>query len=204
MTCKGFANETASESPAPGGGSVSAYIGALGVSLGTMVANLSSHKAGWDERWEEFSIWAEKGQSLKDELLYLVDEDTVFFNKIMDAFGLPKKSDAEKAARNAAIQEATKYATEVPFRTMQKAFESLEIIKAMVEIGNPNSITDAGVGALCARTAVMGAFLNVKINAAGLEDKKFVKEILEKGKEIEEKTKALEAEILCMVEGKIK
>jgi len=203
MTCKGFANETASESPAPGGGSVSAYIGALGVSLGTMVANLSSHKSGWDDRWEEFSNWAEKGQSLKDELLYLVDEDTVSFNKIMDAFGLPKSSDTEKAARTKAIQEATKYATEVPFRTMQKAFESMEIIKAMVETGNPNSVTDAGVGAICARSAVMGAYLNVKINAAGLDDKKYVNNILAKGKEIEEKAQALETEILVMVNGKI-
>ena len=203
MTCKGFANETASESPAPGGGSVSAYIGALGVSLGTMVANLSSHKAGWDERWEEFSIWAEKGQAIKDELLFLVDEDTVSFNKIMDAFSLPKGNETETAARTKAIQEATKYATEVPFRTMQKAFESLEIIKAMVEVGNPNSVTDAGVGALCARTAVMGAFLNVKINAAGLEDKKFVNNILTKGKEIEEKTQTLETEILNLVNEKI-
>jgi glutamate formiminotransferase / formiminotetrahydrofolate cyclodeaminase len=204
MTCKGFAHETASESPAPGGGSVSAYIGALGVSLGTMVANLSSHKPGWDERWEEFSIWAEKGQALKDELLYLVDEDTVSFNKIMDAFGLPKGNESEKAARDAAIQEATKYATEVPFRTMQKAYESLEIIKAMVETGNPNSVTDAGVGALCARTAVMGAFLNVKINASGLTDKKFVSDILAKGKAIEEKTQSLENEILILVNNKIK
>ena len=203
MTCKGFANETASESPAPGGGSVSAYIGALGVSLATMVANLSSHKAGWDERWEEFSIWAEKGQAIKDELLFLVDEDTVSFNKIMDAFGLPKGNETETAARTKAIQEATKYATEVPFRTMQKAFESMEIIKAMVEVGNPNSVTDAGVGALCARTAVMGAFLNVKINAAGLEDKKFVNSIIAKGNEIEEKTQTLETEILKLVNEKI-
>ncbi|MFA4853495.1 MAG: glutamate formimidoyltransferase [Bacteroidales bacterium] len=203
MTCKGFANETASESPAPGGGSVSAYIGALGVSLGTMVANLSSHKPGWDERWEEFSIWAEKGQALKDELLYLVDEDTVSFNKIMDAFGLPKSNDTEKALRTKAIQEATKYATEVPFRTMRKAFESMEIIKAMVETGNPNSVTDAGVGAICARSAVMGAYLNVKINAAGLEDKTFANDIIAKGKEIEGKAQLLEKEILKTVNGKI-
>jgi glutamate formiminotransferase/formiminotetrahydrofolate cyclodeaminase len=203
MTCKGFANETASESPAPGGGSVSAYIGALGVSLGTMVANLSSHKPGWDDRWEEFSIWAEKGQTLKDELLYLVDEDTVSFNKIMDAFGLPKSNDTEKALRTKAIQEATKYATEVPFKTMQKAFESMEIIKAMVETGNPNSVTDAGVGAICARSAVIGAYLNVKINATGLEDKTFANNIIDKGKEIEGKAQLLEKEILKMVNGKI-
>jgi len=204
FTCKEFANETASESPAPGGGSVSAYLGALGVSLGTMVANLSSHKPGWDERWEEFSNWAEKGQVLKDELLYLVDEDTASFNKIMDAFSLPKSTDAEKEARTNAIQEATKYATEVPFRTMQKAYESMEILKAMTITGNPNSVTDAGVGALCARTAVIGAFLNVKINASGLTDKKFVNDIIAKGKDIEEKTKLLESEILAIVEEKIK
>jgi len=204
FTCKEFANETASESPAPGGGSVSAYLGALGVSLGTMVANLSSHKPGWDERWEEFSNWAEKGQALKDELLYLVDEDTASFNKIMDAFSLPKSTDAEKEVRTNAIQEATKYATEVPFRTMQKAYESMEILKAMTITGNPNSVTDAGVGALCARTAVIGAFLNVKINASGLTDKKFVNDIIAKGKNIEEKTKLLESEILAIVEEKIK
>jgi glutamate formiminotransferase/formiminotetrahydrofolate cyclodeaminase len=199
LTCKGFANETASESPAPGGGSVSAYMGALGVSLATMVANLSSHKAGWDERWKEFSDWAEKGQKLKDELLYLVDEDTRSFNRIMDAFGLPKDTREEKASRTAAIQEATKYAIEVPFKTMQKACESMEIIKAMIEQGNPNSVTDAGVGALCARSAVMGAFLNVKVNAVGLKDKKFVEDILKRGNEIEERTKKTEAELLAMV-----
>ena len=203
LTCKGFANETASESPAPGGGSVSAYIGALGVSLATMVANLSSHKIGWDERWEEFSDWAEKGQKLKDELLFLVDEDTRSFNRIMNAFGLPKETPEEKAARTDAIQEATKYAIEVPFKTMQKAYESMEVIKAMVETGNPNSVTDAGVGALCARSAVMGAFLNVKVNAAGLKDKTFVKDILKKGTGIEEGAKKLETELLALVNKKI-
>jgi glutamate formiminotransferase / formiminotetrahydrofolate cyclodeaminase len=203
LTCKGFANETASESPAPGGGSVSAYIGALGVSLGTMVANLSSHKVGWDDRWEEFSDWAEKGQKLKDELLFLVDEDTRAFNRIMDAFGLPKGTHEEKATRTAAIQEATRYAIDVPFRTMQKAFETMEIIRAMVEKGNPNSVTDAGVGALCARSAVMGAFLNVKVNASGLTDKVFVEEILKKGEEIESRTNELETLILEEVNKKI-
>ncbi len=203
MTCADFANETASESPAPGGGSISAYLGALGASLGTMVANLSSHKAGWDEKWEEFSIWAEKGQQLKDELLHLVDEDTVSFNKIMDAFGLPKSNDEEKKARKQAIQDATIYATEIPFKTMQKAFEGFDICKAMAEVGNPNSVTDAGVGALCCRSAVMGAFLNVKINAAGLEDKEFAQNIISKGKEIELKTIALEKEILEIVNSKM-
>ncbi|MCX6248073.1 MAG: glutamate formimidoyltransferase [Bacteroidetes bacterium] len=203
MTCKGFANETASESPAPGGGSVAAYLGALGVSLATMVANLSSHKAGWDERWEEFSGWAEKGQKLKDELLFLVDEDTRSFNRIMDAFGLPKETPEEKAARTEAIQEATKYAIDVPFRTMQKSYEAMEIIKAMIETGNPNSVTDAGVGALCARSAVIGAFLNVKVNASGLKDKNFVEDILKQGKGIEEGAQKLEAELLEMVNSKI-
>lgn len=203
MTCKGFANETASESPAPGGGSISAYAGALGVSLATMVANLSSHKAGWDERWETFSDWAEKGQALKDELLFLVDEDTRAFNRIMDAFGLPKGTEAEKLARKNAIQDATRYATEIPFRVMEKSFQSMEIIKAMAETGNPNSVSDAGVGALCARTAVMGAHLNVKINAAGLEDKLFVNQILEKAKSIEDSAIATEAEILRIVNEKI-
>jgi len=204
LTCKGFANETASESPAPGGGSISAYIGALGASLATMVANLSSHKPGWEERWEEFSNWAEKGQKLKDELLLLVDEDTNAFNKIMDAFGLPKNNEQEKALRTKAIQDATKYATEVPFKTMQKAFESFEIIKAMVLFGNPNSITDAGVGALCARSAIMGAYLNVLINASGLSDKAFANNIINKGKEIEEYAQAFEIEILAKVREKIK
>jgi glutamate formiminotransferase/formiminotetrahydrofolate cyclodeaminase len=203
MSCTAFANETASESPAPGGGSISAYMGALGTSLATMVANLSSHKAGWDDRWEEFSIWAEKGQKIKDELLFLVDEDTNAFNKIMDAFGLSKSTDAEKAARTAAIQEATKYATEVPFRTMERVFDSFELIKAMAEIGNPNSVTDAGVGALCARSAVMGAYLNVKINASGLKDKAYVENILAKGAEIEAKAKQLESEIMDIVNAKI-
>ncbi|MBO7541268.1 MAG: cyclodeaminase/cyclohydrolase family protein, partial [Bacteroidales bacterium] len=203
MTCTAFANETASESPAPGGGSISAYMGALAASLATMVANLSSHKAGWDERWEEFSNWAVKGQRIKDELLHLVDEDTNAFNKIMDAFGLPKKTDDEKKARTAAIQEATKYATQVPFRTMQKAFEAFEVINAMVEIGNPNSITDAGVGALCARSAVIGAGLNVKINAASLKDEEFKAKILADAAEIEAKAIAEEQRLIAEVNKKI-
>lgn len=204
LTAKGFANETASESPAPGGGSVSAYVGALGVSLATMVANLSSHKAGWDDRWEEFSGWAETGQKIKDELLFLVDEDTRAFNRIMDAFGLPKGNDAEKAARTAAIQEATKYAIEVPFRTMKRAFDSFEVIRAMAETGNPNSVSDAGVGALCARTAVIGAYLNVKINAGGLADKAFVEKIMNDADTILDKAKSSEEEILKIVNEKIK
>jgi glutamate formiminotransferase/formiminotetrahydrofolate cyclodeaminase len=203
MTAEGFANETASESAAPGGGSVSAYIAALGVSLGTMVANLSSHKAGWDERWEEFSAWAEKGQRLKDELLYLVDEDTRAFNKIMDAFGLPKGTDQEKVQRSNAIQDATRYAIEVPFRTMKKAYESFEIIRAMVEKGNPNSVTDAGVGALCVRSAVIGAYLNVKVNGAGFKDKVFLDQIMLQAEEILQNAKNTEEEILKAVNAKI-
>lgn len=204
MTCVGFANETASESPAPGGGSIAAYMGALGASLATMVANLSSHKPGWDERWEEFSDWAEKGQKIKDDLMALVDEDTNAFNRIMNAFGLPKNSDQEKAIRDQAIQDATRYATEVPFKTMEKAFSSFDVIKAMAETGNPNSVTDAGVGALCARSAVMGAFLNVKINASGLKDKNFASEIISKAEAIQQQAKALEEEILKLVNEKIK
>ena len=203
MNLTEFADETASESPAPGGGSIAAYIGALGISLGTMVANLSSHKPGWDDRWKEFSDWAEKGQYFKNELLKLVDEDTNAFNKIMTAFGLPKATDEEKKLRTTAIQDATKYATEVPFKVMQLCYESLTIIKAMAEKGNPNSISDAGVGALCIRSAVMGAFLNVKINAAGLTDKIFSEQIIKQGSAIENKTQQLETEILNLVNSKI-
>jgi glutamate formiminotransferase/formiminotetrahydrofolate cyclodeaminase len=198
-----FADETASESPAPGGGSISAYIGSLGISLGTMVANLSSHKPGWDERWKEFSDWAEKGQFYKNELLKLVDEDTNAFNKIMTAFGLPKATEDEKKARTAAIQEATKYATEVPFKVMQLCYDSMAVIKAMAEVGNPNSVTDAGVGALCARSAVMGAFLNVKINAAGLTDKAFAEQLITKGNVLEQQAQQAETEILSLVNSKI-
>ena len=203
MDLVAFADETASESPAPGGGSIAAYCGVMGVSLGTMVANLSSHKRGWDDRWEEFSQWAVKGQAYKNELLRLVDEDTNAFNKIMDAFGLPKAADEEKAARKQAIQDATKYAIQIPFRVMETAYNSMEVMKAMAEFGNPNSVTDAGVGALCARTAVLGAFMNVKINAGDLEDKDFVSDILVKGNDIQEKTMALETEIRALIESKI-
>jgi len=203
MTLNDFADETASESPAPGGGSISAYVGSLGISLATMVANLSSHKKGWDTRWEEFSIWAEKGQKIKDELTKLVDLDTAAFNKIMTAFSLPKGTDEEKAARKQAIQDATKFAIEVPFKVMQLSYESLSIIKAMAEVGNPNSVSDAGVGALCARSAVMGAFMNVRINASGYDDKAFVNDVISKGKDIENKTIALETEILKIVNEKI-
>lgn len=204
MTLTDFADETASESPAPGGGSISAYMGALGASLATMVANLSSHKKGWDSRWEEFGNWAEQGQNYKDELLRLVDLDTTAFNKIMEAFSLPKGNDAEKAARDQAIQDATRYAIEIPFKVMQTSYDSLTLIRAMVEQGNPNSVTDAGVAALCVRSAVMGAFMNVKINASGYKDKAFVDDILKRGEAIEQKTITAEAEIIALVNGKIK
>ena len=203
MNLATFADETASESPAPGGGSISAYVGSLGVSLATMVANLSSHKKGWDNRWQEFSIWAEKGQSLKDQLINLVDADTKAFNDIMSAFNLPKSTDEEKKKRTQCIQEATKYAIEVPFKVMQLSFESMDLIKTMAIEGNPNSVSDAGVGALCARSAVIGAFMNVRINASGLDDKKFVDEIISKGKLIEKQTIAAETEILSLVNEKI-
>ncbi|MBR4176667.1 MAG: glutamate formimidoyltransferase [Bacteroidales bacterium] len=203
LTCTGFCEETASESPAPGGGSVSAYMGALAASLGTMVANLTGGKAAYDDEWEKFSDVAVHGQRLKDDLLHLVDEDTNAFNKIMDAFGMPKKSDEEKAARSAAIQEATKFATEVPLQTMQKAFETFEVCRAMVEWGNPASVTDGGVGALAARSAVMGAHLNVKINASSLKDEAFKNEILAKAAAIEAAAIKEEAEILAIVNQKI-
>lgn len=203
MTLTAFADETASESPAPGGGSIAAYIGALGISLGTMVANLSSHKKGWDERWQEFSDWAEKGEQYKAELVKLVDADTAAFNKIMQAFALPKGSDAEKAARRQAIQDATRCAIEIPFKVMEAAYASMEVIKAMAATGNPNSVSDAGVGALCARSAVMGAFMNVRINAAGYDDKAFVTDIIARGAAIENKTITLEVEILKLVNEKI-
>ncbi len=199
MTCTGFANETASESPAPGGGSISAYMGALGAALATMVANLSSHKPGWDERWEEFSKVAEKGQILKDQLLDLVDEDTNAFNKIMAALQMPKKTDADKAARMEALELASQYATEVPFKTMNVAFEAFEIVEAMAKTGNPASVSDAGVGALCCRSAVMGAYLNVKINAAGLKDRAFADKIVADGAKIEAAAIKKEAEILEVV-----
>jgi len=203
MDLVAFADETASESPAPGGGSIAAYVGSLGASLATMVANLSSHKKGWDERWEEFSNWADKGQRIKDELLQLVDADTKAFNKIMTAFSLPKVTDEEKKVRTQSIQDATKFAIEIPFRVMQLSYDSLELIKAMAEHGNPNSVSDAGVGALCARSAVMGAFMNVRINAGGYNDKNFVNDIIAKGKDIENKTIAAESQILKIVNEKI-
>lgn len=202
-TVEGFIEETASESAAPGGGSVSATLGALGAALATMVANLSSHKRGWDDRWEEFSAWAEKGKGYWTELTKLIDQDTDAFNALMAAFGLPRATDQEKAERKVAIQAATKHATEIPLRVMQVAHDSMQVIRAMAEIGNPNSVSDAGVGALCARSAVHGAHLNVKINATSLDDKDFVKGILALAGQIAEAAQAKEAEILKIVEAKM-
>lgn len=199
LDLRAFVDETASESPAPGGGSIAAYVGSLGAALGTMVANLSAHKPGWDGRWEEFSQWAEQGQKIKAELLTLVDEDTAAFNAVMTAFGLPKGTDAEKAARTAAIQSATRKATEVPFRVMQLSAEALPLALAMAEKGNPNSISDAGVGALCARAAVQGAYLNVRINAKGLTDKTFAAKIVSDGAGIEKHALDLESKTLALV-----
>ncbi len=204
MTCKGFAIETASESPAPGGGSISAYMGALAAALGTMVANLSSHKAGWDARWKEFSDVADKGQALMTKLLALVDEDTAAFDKIMAAIGMPKGSEEEKKARAEALEAATLYATEVPLKTMKAAYETFEVVRAMAEEGNPNSVSDAGVGALAARSAVLGAQLNVKINAAGLENREAAERLCAEAAEIAAKAIAEEAAILEIVNGKIK
>ena len=203
MTCTGFAEETASESPAPGGGSISAYMGALAAALGTMVANLSSHKAGWDDRWEYFSNWADNGMAVMNELLYLVDEDTAAFNKIMDVFGMPKSTDEEKAARAEAMEVATLYATQVPLRTMKASYKAFEVVRAMAEEGNPNSVSDAGVGALAARSAVMGACLNVKINAAGLKDRAMADALVKEAEEIQAAAQRAEAEILAVVESKI-
>ncbi|MCE5347823.1 MAG: glutamate formimidoyltransferase [Bacteroidales bacterium] len=203
MSLRAFLNETASESPAPGGGSISAYMGSLGAALGTMVANLSSHKRGWDERWKEFSDLAEKGKAIQNTLLGLVDEDTAAFNKILEAFRLPKKTEEEKIIRKKAVQDATKNAIMVPLNVMETAFSGFELIKEMVEKGNPNSVTDAGVGALALRSCIKGAFLNVKINASGLEDKSFVKEILMKGGAIENMAMIQEEMILRQVEIKM-
>ena len=203
MTCKGFAYETASESPAPGGGSISAYMGALGAALGTMVANLSSHKPGWDARWQEFSDWAEKGQASLKELVALVDEDTAAFNRIMAAIGMPKGSDEEKAARAAAMEAATLYATEVPLKTMKAAYATFPLIRAMAEEGNPNSVSDAGVGALAARSAVLGAQLNVRINAAGLSDRAAADRLCAEAADIAAKAAAEEAAVLEIVNSKI-
>jgi glutamate formiminotransferase/formiminotetrahydrofolate cyclodeaminase len=203
MTLRGFMEETASESPAPGGGSVSAYIGAMGIALGTMVANLSSHKKGWDHRWKEFSEWAEKGKELQNALLDLVDEDTDAFNKIMECYGLPKQTDEDQNARIEAIEAATKNATLVPLRVMETALTGFKIISEMVEKGNPASVTDAGVGALALRSCIKGAYLNVMVNANCLIDKNFSKEVINKGKQIESEAVKEEERILALVKEAI-
>ncbi len=203
MPLEDFVWESASESPAPGGGSVSAAVGALGAAMATMVANLSAHKRGWDDRWEEFSAWAERGKAHHDAMLRLVDEDTDAFKAIMAAHGLPQGSDAEKSARHREIQDATRRAIEVPLEVMSQALESMTAAKAMAETGLEASVSDAGVAALCARAAVMGAYLNVKINAMNLEDKRLAEEFVRRGREMEEKAIASEQEILRMVDGKL-
>lgn len=200
---KQFVEETASESAAPGGGSVAALAGALGAALGTMVANLSAHKRGWDQRWEEFSGWAEKGKSYYEKLLKCVDEDTEAFNRVMEAFSLPKNSEQEKAIRKTAIREATLQAMQIPLKVMELACESMEVMRAMAQNGNPNSVSDAGVGALCARTAVRGAYLNVLINAQGLDEKSLADPILEKSRQILAQAETAEKVILKIVEEKL-
>jgi len=199
MDLRKFADETASESPAPGGGSISAYVGALGISLGTMVANLSANKRAWDDKVALYSDWAVKGQQLKDSLLKLVDEDTKSFNNIIDAIRLPKSSNTEKHVRTQAIQDATKYATEVPLKVMEITDATFDILKKMAVIGNPNSASDAGVGALCARAAVHGAYLNVKINVSGIDDKKFVTRVMKKADKLAKLADKKESEILKLV-----
>ena len=198
-----FADETAGESMAPGGGSIAAYVGSLGVSLGTMVANLSAHKAGWDEKWELFSDWAVKGQTYKEQLLFLVDEDTNAFNKIIDGFRMPKDTNEEKQARALAIENATIYATEIPFKVMETAFQSMEVMQAMLKDGLQNSLSDAGVGVLCARTAVIGAYFNVRINAKDIKDRTFAASILAKAAIIYKQTIAIENDTIAFIDSKI-
>lgn len=203
MTCRAFADETASESPAPGGGSIAAYMGALGAALGTMVANLSAHKAGWDERWKEFSDQAEKGRAIMESLLHLVDEDTEAFNRIMAVFAMPKGSPEEKKARSEALEEATLYATQVPLRTMRESYKAFDILEYEAREGNPASVSDAGVGALAARAAVYGALLNVRINAAGLKDRVKADNLVKEALEIAREADRREKEILVIVNEKI-
>jgi Methenyl tetrahydrofolate cyclohydrolase len=203
MNLREFMDETASESPAPGGGSISAYLGALGVALGTMVANLSSHKKGWDDRWKEFSGWAVRGKEIQNRLLELVDKDTEAFNRIMEAYALPKKTEEEKQLRKNAVQQATKTAIMVPLAIMETAFSGFTLLREMVEKGSPSSVTDAGVGALALRSCIKGAFLNVKVNAAGLDDKVFSNKVIIKGSDIERKAVMEEEIILEIVNSKI-
>lgn len=203
MNLRSFANETASESPAPGGGSISAYVGSLGASLGTMVANLSAGKRGWEEQVQYFSDWADKGQIIKDKLLKAVDEDTNAFNQIMLGFGLPKATEEEKAARILAIENATKCACEVPLKVMQTAFETLDLLAAMIEKGNQNSVTDAGVGVLCVKTAVRGAYFNVLVNAKDLKDRTFAENLIAEAKNLLAKNHAQADELIAKVEAAI-
>ena len=203
LTVKEFVEETSRESPAPGGGTIAACMGALGAALGTMVANLSAHKRGWDDRWQEFSQWADKGQVLVGSLLHLIDEDTAAFNRIMEAFGMPKTTPEEKQARSAAIQAATLYASEVPLETMRESMKAFEICRAMAETGNPNSVSDAGVGALAARAAVRGASMNVRINASSLKDKATAQRLIDEANALAAKADAEEAAISAIVDGKI-
>lgn len=203
LTLTDFADETAGESMAPGGGSISAYVGSLGVALGTMVANLSGHKAGWDDRWEEFSNWAVKGQSYKNKLMFLVDEDTNAFNKIIDGFRMPKGTEEEQKLRAEAIENATKYATEVPFKVMETAFQSMEVMQAMLKDGMQTSLSDAGVGILCAKAAVTGAYFNVKINAKDIKDRTFADDLLKRGEEIYLRTVEIEQETINYINSKM-
>ena len=204
MTLTEFAEETASESPAPGGGSIAAYMGALGAALSTMVANLSAHKPGWDDRWKEFSDYAERGHALMTKLLALVDEDTAAFNKIMAVFSMPKSTPEEKAARAEALETATLYATEVPLRTMEASYDVFDYAEAMAREGNPASVSDAAVGALAARAAVVGALLNVRINAAGLKNRENAEKLLTRADEIDKKSEARVATVLEIANSKIK
>ncbi len=203
LTVTGFAEETASESMAPGGGSISAYVGALGISLGTMVANLSAHKAGWDDRWEEFSNWAVKGQAYKNKLLFLVDEDTNSFNKIIEGFRMPKGTNEEKELRKKAIEDATKYATEIPFQVMQTAYDSMEVMEAMLKDGIQNSLSDAAVGVLCAKTAVTGAYFNVRINAKDIKDRVFADDMIAKAERIYQSANQKEKEVIALIDSKM-
>ncbi len=203
LTAKDLAEETASESMAPGGGSIAAYVGALGVSLGTMVANLSAHKPGWDDKWQYFSDWAVKGQAYKNRLLYLVDEDTNSFNKIITSFRLPKGTEEENLIRKEAIQSATKYATEIPFQVMETAFASMEVMQAMIKEGLVNSLSDAAVGILCARTAVTGAYFNVRINAKDIADKSYVEAIIAKAKVVFDASLKIEEEMMQNIDSKM-
>ncbi len=203
LTVKEFSEETAGESMAPGGGSISAYVGALGVSLGTMVANLSAHKAGWDDKWAYFSEWAQKGQAYKNKLLFLVDEDTNAFNKIIEGFRMPKSTEEEKQLRKEAIEEATKYATEIPFQVMQTACDSMEVMQEMLKNGLPSSLSDAGVGVLCAKTAVTGAYFNVRINAKDIKDRAFADEIIAKAQAIYAKAQDIEKDVIAYIDTKM-